>query len=850
MSTDPHRLPHDVVPSRYELVVDASLDDERFRGSVTIDARVVQPVDTIVCNAKGLTIDSVTLDSRGVTTAATVRYDHDAELLYIDPATPLSPSDIRIQLEYHGTYGEGLVGFYTSDYHHDGSDRRIGVTQFEAPYARMAFPCWDEPEFKAVFQISVVCDAGLAAVSNGAERSRTTLADGRVLVDFAPTMSMSTYLVAWVIGDLEASETVVARGIDIRVLHRPGHGNLAAFALEVAAHSIEWFEDYYGIAYPGDKLDLIAIPDFAFGAMENLGCVTFRESILLVDEHDANRSELERSATVIAHEIAHMWFGDLVTMRWWNGIWLNEAFATFMEFSCIDAFRPDWRVWSSFGLSKSMAFDTDALASTRPIEFEVPTPADAEAMFDILTYEKGASVLRMFDTWVGSDRFRDGIHRYLKEHSHANTDTADLWRALSAATGVDVGTVMDTWILQGGHPVIGVERTDRGVRLRQTPASFAGADPVASHRWVVPIQITAGNGEATTSHHVLLDGSELEVDLGGAPEWVNVNDGFNGFYRSAYSPELREALGLAAGRLDEIDRYALIDDAWAAFLGDRLDPVGLVSTVGRVAGVATGPATWRRIASLTGELELLIEPSDRPALYRWVAATTLAAAQRLGLEFSGEPLGGDDPERRDLRAVLFRLAGIRGGVDAVVERARHLFTDDAALDATDPDLAAAVPDVVARHGGTDEFDVLESRFLAASTPQEEMRALNSLTLFTDPVLVARLCELCRTQVRTQNAPFTLAAAMGNPVCGTDVWRFVSARWDELVERFPSSSIARMAGGIRAFAGEDLVAEISGFFAAHPVEHGALTVAQHLERTRVNAAARRRLGGIATVLDAG
>ncbi len=355
-----------------------------------------------------------------------------------------------------------LKGFYRSTFvDTDGEQQVIATTQFEATDARRAFPCWDEPELKAVFGVTLVVDDDLAALSNAQELSRSPRGDGKVAVRFADTMKMSTYLVAFIVGPLDVTLPVDVNNTPLRVAYPRGKGHLTDYALDVGRFCLDFFADYYGIVYPGGKLDLVAVPDFAFGAMENLGCVTFREVLLLVDPAEVTQPELQNVTDVIAHELAHMWFGDLVTMKWWNGIWLNEAFATFMEMLATDAYRPEWDRWVSFGLSRSAAFDVDSLKSTRPIEYPVESPEDAEGMFDILTYEKGAAVVRMLEQYLEPEPFRDGIRRYLAQHQFENTETTDLWDAIEQATGEPVRRMMDSWIFQGGFPVVDVDLVER-----------------------------------------------------------------------------------------------------------------------------------------------------------------------------------------------------------------------------------------------------------------------------------------------------------------------------------------------------------------------------------------------------
>ena len=424
-AVNPYRLPRTARPVRYDLTMAPDLHRRDFVGDVAIQLDVVAPTAELICNAKDLEITRawvVSEDGSRNTATATLDDASDRVTFVCERTIPAGRSTLHVQ--FLGSLNDKLVGFYASTYAaDDGSTKVIATTQMEATDARRAFPCWDEPDAKAVFAITLVVEAGLMAVSNMHELSSTTLGSGKRSVRFADTPLMSSYLVCMVVGELEATPVVDVGGIPLRVIARPGRTDQAAFALEIGAFALTYFTDWYGIEYPGTKLDLIATPDFAFGAMENLGAVTFREALLLVDEARASKPELERIADVVAHEIAHMWFGDLVTMLWWNGLWLNEAFATFAEVSCVAKFRPEWERWTSFALYRSMAQQVDALHSTRPIEFPVISPADANGMFDVLTYEKGAAVLRMLEQYLGEESFRLGVKHYLESHAFANAET-------------------------------------------------------------------------------------------------------------------------------------------------------------------------------------------------------------------------------------------------------------------------------------------------------------------------------------------------------------------------------------------------------------------------------------------
>ncbi|HEV2172437.1 MAG TPA: M1 family metallopeptidase, partial [Nitrospira sp.] len=395
---DPYRLPRYIVPTRYDLRLEPDLTNAIFQGLATVSLTVVQSTPVIILNALELVIESaVAEDSQNHRERATIDMDEFLQRCRLTVPRPMAPGEWRLHLTFRGTLNDTLRGFYRSTYKDkSGTTQTMAATQFEATDARRAFPCWDEPDFKAVFSITLVLNRALTAVSNSAVASETIEGEKKV-VRFADTIKMSTYLVAFIVGRIEATAPTFVGKTPLRLWTVPGKSHLTSFGQDIARASLEFFERYYGIPYPSEKLDLLAIPDFASGAMENLGAITFRETALLVDQQTGTHAELERVADVVAHENAHMWFGDLVTMSWWNGLWLNEAFATFMEMLAVDAWKPEWKRWDTFSVSRAAAFSVDGLHSTRPIEYAVHAPKDAEAMFDVLTYEKGASVLRMLE---------------------------------------------------------------------------------------------------------------------------------------------------------------------------------------------------------------------------------------------------------------------------------------------------------------------------------------------------------------------------------------------------------------------------------------------------------------------
>ena len=836
-SVNPYRLPRGVAPRRYELRLEPDLEAFTFAGSVGVDIEVVESTSEIVLNAAELEISGGDLDGAAL---AGVDYDEEHERAVLRLGKAVQPGAARLNLSFTGTLNDQLRGFYRSTFtDDDGDERVIATTQFESTNARRAFPCWDEPDLKAVFEVTLVVPDDLMAVSSGAEVDSRPTGDGRREVSFAPTMEMSTYLLAFIVGPLEATDPVDVNGTPLRVVHPIGKGHLTEYALDASAFCLGFFEDYFAIEYPGDKLDLVAIPDFAFGAMENMGCVTFREILLLLDPDSSTQQERQTAVDVIAHELAHMWFGNLVTMKWWNGIWLKEAFATFCEMLAVDAYRPDWKRWLAFGLSRAAAFDVDALAATRAIEYPVVSPADAEGMYDLLTYEKGAAAVRMLEQYLGVDEFRDGVRHYLRRHSYANTETHDIWDALAESTGEPARDVMDSWIFQGGHPVVTAATDDGGaITLRQERFRYDGQPDDA--RWQVPVVAAVGTDAAEHTERLVLNDS---VALGADdPAWVMVNPTADGFYRVAYEGGLLDRLLDGGPDLDPLQRYVLVDDQWALTVANRLSVADYMAFAERMAAGEDDLAVWRRLAGTLGTLDHMVPDNGRADLQARVQSLVGPAWARVGWE----PAAGEDERIGELRGVLARTLAVVGNNADAIARCRELM----AAEAVDPALAAAAIAVVAATGDDTDYQEIRQRYQSAPTPQLELRYLMALTTFNDPALMDRtLSATLDGTVRSQDAGFVLRGCLENRDLGPQAWAFITEHWDDINQRLPTAIVPRMLGGITALSTPELATEVEEFLKAHPVPQGKLILAQHLERQKINCELRRRvqqaLGGTST-----
>ena len=829
-----YRLPRAVVPWRYDLTLEPDLDAGTFDGAVAVAIEVVEPVTEIVLNANELRLGDATLkgtDGRTIEVSK-ILIDADAERAIVDLAETAEPGEWTLTISFRGELNPRLTGFYRSTYQDgDGTAQVIGTTHFEATDARRAFPCWDEPDLKAVFAITLVVKEGLAAVSNGPEVDRESLDGGRMRIRFADTMKMSTYLAAWVVGRLELSDPADARGVPVRIVHVPGKGHLTSFAIDASVHSLNWFADYYGIAYPEAKLDNVAIPDFAQGAMENVGCVTYREQVLLIDPARSTQEEQLGVAETVAHELAHMWFGDLVTMRWWNGIWLNEAFATFMSMLAVDDFRPDWEIWNMFARDRTNAFEVDALESTRPIEYEVRSPDDASGMFDTLTYVKGGAVLRMLEQWLGAERFRDGIRRYLQKHAFGNTETHDLWDALEEETGEPVRRVMDAWIFQPGYPAVSVALD--GDQVRFTQRRFIPSRDGDDTTWPVPLMVRQVAGDQERVDRILIEADGAELGLLSPDAVVVANAGSASFVRIWYDDELRSrVVARALDVLSPIERYGLVDDGWAAVVAGKASADSFLDLVEGFKD-ETDLRVWQAILGGLGWLDRFVEGEPRERLRAFVRDLVRPALARLGWEASE----GESDLTRALRGQLVQSLAVLGADPETLAQCRELELEGQG----DPQLLQAAVEAVAAEGTAEDLDRYWQRYRDATTPQEEERYLFATSRFPGEAEVERvLSSAMSDDVRTQDGPYLLARATTNRRQGPKVWRFIATRWDEMQDRFAASNIIGLASGIRYLTDREVVDEVDAFFREHDIPQNHLMLQQGLERMRVAAKLRERV----------
>jgi puromycin-sensitive aminopeptidase len=831
-----YRLPKNVTPKRYHIKLTPDLKAFTFAGAETVEVIVHEATADVVLNALEIEIDKVSAERGGKTIEGKVELEGPRERAHLRFPAPLEVGDWNLHIVFRGILNDKLHGFYRSQYTDAaGATHTVATTQFESTDARRAFPCWDEPELKASYKVTLVIDEGLAAISNAGQARERSLGGGKKEIVFKETIKMSTYLVAFIIGEFVASEPIDA-GTPLRIVHVPGKENLAGFAKQIGAFSLKYFADYYGLPYPGDKLDLLAIPDFASGAMENLGAITFRETALLADDQSASRAELERVADVVSHENAHMWFGDLVTMKWWNGIWLNEAFATFMEMLAVDAWKPHWKRWDSFSVSRAAAMAIDALRSTRPIEYTVLSPEDCRAMFDILTYEKGAAVLRMLEQFLRPEVFREGIRRYLKKHQFANTETSDLWDALEEASHEPARKMMDSWIFQPGFPIIDAEVGAGGRSLKVSQRRFFYLPEANEQLWHVPLMVRAKTDKGVSTHRMLLTTCDATLELPGKVEWALLNEGGHGFYRVHYAPALLEGMTRNLGELKPIERFGLVSDTWAATIAG-LGPLSEFLKMARLFPAETDINVWRALLGAFGYLDMIAEADARPA----IAAAVRALAGPAGAKMGWEAKPGESELDRQLRGLLISTLGTLGEDPEVQQRAAELyarFEDNPA--SADRDLVTPLVNILSHTGDAERYEQFRSKFRAPRTPQEEQRYLFALAGFRDSALLNKTMEMTLDgQVRTQNAPYLLHSLLLNTHFRYEAWEFIKRNWSEMTKKYPDNALPRMCEAVVALL--DREAEVQQFFGEHRVRLGGKIIDQHLERLSVAVGFRKREG---------
>ena len=837
-------LPKDVRPSKYTLTLQPDLEAFTFTGSVAIDIEVLQPTDSIVLNAAELEIASCRVESSaGEALPGSTTLDEEAETASFAFETALPAGPARLEIEFTGELNDRLRGFYRSRYTDmNGEERHLATTQFEATDARRAFPCWDEPSMKATFEVTLVVPDDLEAVSNTMIAEESAVDGGLRRVRFSETPVMSTYLLAFIVGDIRCVERTADNGTLVRVWATAGKESHGEFAAETSVKLLSFFNDYFGVPYPLPKLDHIAISDFAAGAMENWGAVTYREVVLLVDPERTSVQVRQRIAAIISHEMAHMWFGDLVTMAWWNDLWLNESFASWVGDKAVDWLFPEWEMWTQFVSSDTnSALSLDGLRSSHPIEQEVKDPAEIGQLFDAISYSKGGSVLRMLEDFLGEETFREGLRRYISRHQYANAVTRDLWNALGEASGKPVAEIMDTWVHQTGYPVLDVEAAhgDDGLELHAAQSRFVYehlVDPDATEdtTWHVPLKVSAQGGASAST---LMDDPQATIRLASdAGGWVKVNPDQVGFYRVNYGGDGWERLRPAVEGMEvsAIDRLGLQNDAFALARAAYL-PVTQFLSLAQSYVNETNAIVWEDVSANFGKIDLLV--ADEPYYDRF------AAMMRSVYGPAGERVGWEArPGERELEALMrSTILGQLGKYDdeATLGTAASLFeryTDEPAK--VHPDIRGVVFNLAAQQGDESTYGTIWDLYDGSPLEEEKMRLLMALGNFSDTGLLGETLDRSLSdRVRYHDTIQVVSGVAANRLGRDMAWDFVKENWEEFSRRYSDGlfALSRLVGITARFTTQDKLDDVEGFFDEHPTPAADRAISQSLETVRLNVA---------------
>ena len=831
------RLPEGAIPENYKLTFAPDLGKGSFAGDETISVKLLKPTSQIVLNSADIDFQEASIVSGGVTQKAAITFDKEKEMVTLAVEKRLAAGPATVHIDYSGILNSEMRGFYMGK---DDEGRKYAATQFESTDARRAFPSFDEPAYKATFDITVIADKGHTVISNTKEVSDTPgPGNDKHTVRFATSSRMSSYLVAVAVGEFEYIEGS-ADGIPIRIYSTPGKKQLGTFALEATENFLRYFDHYFGIKYPYGKLDLIGLPDFSAGAMENVALITSRESLLQLDDQHASLGQRKAVCITISHEIAHQWFGDLVTMQWWDDVWLNEGFANWMESKPVEAWKPEWEplldevngdpINSTLG-----ALNVDSLASTRAIQQPAETPAQIQELFDGIAYGKTGAVLRMLETYLGPETFRAGVNEYLKEHAYGNSTANDFWSTLARVSRKPVDTIMPTFVKQPGVPMLSVKTECSGsstkVSIGQQRFFFdrTAFNSGNEQLWQIPVCMKTSQADGKNAEKCeLLTKKDDTFTLPGCPSWVLANAGGSGYYLSSYQPAAVHALAQdAESALTPVERLSLLTDTWAAVRVGR-QPVGDYLALGEgLQSDRTDSVLSLLFNQLTFIGKYLVNESDRETYRAWVRTLLAPIAKEVGWE----PKSGEDDSQKSLRANLLQVLGETGRDPEAFAEARKL--TERALQgpaSVEIGLASVAFGLSAKDGDSLLYDKLIAEMKGSKTPQQYYLYFFTLPGFSDPQLLQRTLDYALTpEVRSQDALGLIGAVMANPAGEKLAWDFVRSHWAEVENAggpFASASIVNSAG---LFCEAGLRDQVGEFFSAHKVAAAERSFRQSMER---------------------
>ncbi|PVV03393.1 hypothetical protein BB560_002131 [Smittium megazygosporum] len=855
-------LPINVRPDRYELSLTPDLDKLVYTGEVSIELSILNKTDTIVLHANEVSVTSGSLKIGGKSYGidkSKITPDPEEETISIDLPITLSPNTkhVVLALKFNGVLNNLMAGFYRSQYTDaKGNQKYMATTQFEPTDARRAFPCWDEPALKSVFSVTLNVDKGLTALSNMDVKKSVPIGNtGKVAVTFEDTPIMSTYLLAFVVGELEYIEAYTSgksnkEKVRCRVYTPPGLKNMGQFALDATTKILEFYAKSFEIPYPLAKLDQIAIPDFEAGAMENWGLITYRTVALLVDEQNSSSRAKQQVAATVAHELAHQWFGNLVTMEWWSELWLNEGFATWVGNLAVDFIFPEWETWTQFLVDEySRALALDSMRSSHPIQVPVRRSSEISQIFDNISYSKGASTIRMLSSYLTLEKFMKGINIYLKRHKYKNASTDDLWAALSEASGKDVGKFMTLWTKNIGYPLLSVTESKDGKSIDIVQNRFLSSGTASPEEdsviWWVPLLMSTSTSPKVSSNDILSDRQSTltfpkNFSLSG-DSWFKINSGTVSISRVKYSTNANKRLAAAVerGELALNDRIGLVADAGALSFSGHI-PTSDYLTLLKSFKVETNLVVWQEIS---GRLDTLTSTwAEEPqqvleSLYKLQVELFTPVMEKLGWD----PKADESTLDSRLRSLAIKSLGFANDESVIKEAKarfyRYLEGDQSALQV---DIRAAVFAITVYNGGETEYEMAKKHYMDDSLPMDQrLMALTSLGSTDNTELIKKTLEFVLTDdVRNQDIYNGLILLSVHPNGKEMLWKWYMDSYDKLVELF-RASMASLGTMIKICAGEfasvKKAEEVKAFLADKDTSKFGMALDQTLEKIQSRAA---------------
>ena len=833
------RLTKDVLPSRYDLRFELDLDAWSSTGWERIALRAATPRREIVLHAVDLQITRATLD--GTIALEEARVESEAQVVVLRFASEVAAGDHTLEIEWTGGIRDSLRGLYRSV----RGEERYAATQFEAADARRAFPCFDEPEFKAIVALELIHPSGNAAIANMPVVSQQPVDETRTRTRFRDTpIRISSYLVAFTVGPYESTpESVTPSKIPVRVWLPPGLASQAIYARDAHVRAVEWLQDYTAIPYPFIKVDAIGIPDFEAGAMENPGAITYRTRLLAADDKNASIVTLKGVFSTAAHELTHMWWGDLVTMRWWTDLWLNESFASFVGEKCTAALNPEWKYWRDFVADNTSAFNLDSLASTHPISIEAKNAEEASERFDAITYTKGAAVLRMIEAYLGEQTFRDGVRIYLNRHREHNASADDFWHALDEASGQDVTTIMNAWIREPGHPIVSVAaRAANGgldLVLEQSRYYSDRDAPASAQRWPVPLVLRYGTANGTREERFLLRDTSATLHLDGA-SWVYPNAGGRGFYRWQLDDSGERLLDAGTKQLSAEERLSLVDDQWTLTRTGRATLAQFLHRLDTLAGEEDRTV----IAAISDALSWLSSYAVRERTEAPFARFVDSFYRPIFDKVGWRARDGEDTDTREKRGRVIGMLGYHARAEDIRRGAR-----DRALRHLDgveplhPDSAGVILGVAATEGDDALWDryVQRMRTAQATDAQEEARFRQALVSFEEPRVIERTADaIFSPLIRTQDRGLMTIPLLAGRRTRDAGWSAIREHWDADIATAEPLLKQRFVNAVSQLALPGYRDDAIRFLESKRTSDIAEVVKQSVERLRINTESGERL----------